>query len=394
MTKDAFPCPEKNPKDALTDHGGQVFTFAQKHQCSVNSILDFSANINPNQPKIDWKQLVEQAQYELMHYPPEVNPQADSPLKPVIATTFQLEHTQILLGNGISEMIHQLFTHLKPKCTWLFTPIYSEYPKAAKSSGCQVIRELCHSATEILNPDNLGRYFRGLNTNDFIVLVNPSTPQGEWLSPKIIRPLLEIAKQKQAWVLVDESFLPFVSLQKPESVRQWLSEFPQLIVLQSFTKFYSCPGIRIGAIFSNAKHLIKDLPWIWTLSTLDRLWLMQALQDANHEKITQDWLKIERPNFVKALEQLSIVKQVLPGRLNFVQVEFQLPVNNLQAFLEHPENSTTPFILIRALANYNTQNWARIALKSPKDNQVLLQRLAQMDNTPLPSSTHNIKGKF
>lgn len=349
---------------SLTDHGGQVFAFAKQHDIALTSIVDFSANINPNVPNINWQKLTLDAQQELIHYPPEVNSQADSPLKPLIAKVFALNQQHILLGNGISEMIHQIFQVLQPTNTFVFAPAYSEYLKAAKCGHLVSLKNGIQDLAEL----------KALQKNDVIVLVNPSTPQGQFFSPESLKPLLTLAHQKRAWLLIDESFLPFISLEINQSVRQWLEDYPHLMILQSLTKFYACPGIRIGAVFCSHPRFTHKLSWIWNLSTLDRLWLTQALQDPHHLAKTDAWLQQEKEGFVKNLQMLSMVAKVHSTAVNFVQVTFNRPVKILQEQLL-AITKTRP-ILIRQLAD---PFQARLAIKSAENNTYLIDQLTKLD---------------
>ena len=346
-------------------HGGQALAFAQSHQLAISDILDFSASINPNTPTIDWEQLAQQAQLQLSHYPQEYNAESDSRLKPLLAQTFSLDESDIYLSSGISQAIWQLFRALRPQHTLLFTPIYSEYQRCAQAFSQNTLEISLRPQTWMQTND--------IPEHSIIVLVNPCTPQGVFQSPHALRQLLAAAHTQNALCLIDESFLPFVSLDPSDSVRQWLNQYPNLIVLQSLTKFYACAGVRIGALFSKT-HLTPWLPQTWTLSTLDRLWLEQALTDTEHSLKTQQWLRYEKPKFIKALQSITLIKQLYPSDANFILVEFILPSADIQAAL------VPHAILIRDAQSFGySANHARIAIKSPTDNQRLILALQHIE---------------
>lgn len=349
-----------------TTHGGQVYGFAAEKQIAVTQIIDFSASINPISPQIDWLQLQQQAENELIHYPQEYAADSDSSLIPLLAERFKIRANAITLSNGISHAIWQFFANLpasEQQQTYLFTPIYSEYQTAAKQFSQAVIEIATPLEIWLQNEPKIAK-------NSVIVLVNPSTPQGKYIQPQTVQLLLKLAQQHQAWLLIDESFLPFVGLSSKLSARQWLDDYSKLVILQSLTKYYACPGVRIGSVFCNNPRIKRLLPQVWNLSTLDRLWLSQALQDREHITQTAGWLQKTKNGFIQRLQNIPCIKQVLPSDCNFVLVEFSCATKFVQNHLEH-EN-----ILIRDVASFGfADNFARIAIRNAADNQQLLNCL-------------------
>ncbi|MBO1926819.1 aminotransferase class I/II-fold pyridoxal phosphate-dependent enzyme [Thiomicrorhabdus sp. 6S2-11] len=350
-------------------HGGQALGFAEQHNLALAEVLDFSASINPLSPQIDWLQLCNDAKTQIIHYPQEFDSHSRSLLHPLLAETFSIKEDNITLCNGISQAIQQLFASIKPPETRLFTPIYSEYQKAAQAY-CNDVREFRGA------PQTWLQQAQKLTANSIIVVVNPSTPDGHYYSVQQLLPLCEYCQRHAIWLLVDESFLPFISLEKKFSARQLLTAFPHLIILQSLTKFYACPGIRIGALFSSNRKVTDLIPQTWSLSTIDRLWLQQALQDNNHIIKTQQWLLATKAAFIENLQRLDCIHEVFPSSVNFVLVEFDRPISAVQ------EHLNAYGMLIRNAQNFGYDaNIARIGIKLESANHRLLQALQQIPTT-------------
>ncbi|WP_243830899.1 aminotransferase class I/II-fold pyridoxal phosphate-dependent enzyme [Thiosulfatimonas sediminis] len=348
--------------DLPIEHGGQSFAFAQSHELCISQVHDFSASINPLQPQIDWQQLSHDAQQQIPHYPEEFNARSHSTLLPFLAKTFDLPQAHITLCNGISQAIWQLFATLPISEIFLFSPIYAEYQNAAQQNAAGYTK--IHSTPKewLKNKPTMAKY-------SVVVLVNPSTPQGSFLTVEELQPLLKFCAQQESWLLIDESFLPFITLDKAHSLRQFVDAYPQLIVLQSLSKFYACPGVRIGALFSRAKQ-VKNLPDIWTISTLDRLYLQQALQDDEHPSKTHLWLKNSKQDFYNSLSQLHCVHHMEESHVNFILLAFDRPVADVQRHLD------AYHILIRPASSFGfASNYARLAIRLPEENQQLLDAL-------------------
>jgi len=343
-----------------TQHGGQVYQFAQTQNNSteqtLKTVLDFSASINPIQPQIHWPKLTRAAQAQLIHYP-DTEQRA---LTHAIAKRFSLNAQQVTLTNGISSAILQLFSELKPDTTLLFTPIYSEYQRAAHKHSTHVIE--CRQWNAPLPTS--------LTQNSVVVLVNPSTPEGIFTPPKDLEPLLKQVAKCNCWLLVDESFLPFIGFQANLSLRPQLNQHPKWMVLQSLTKYYACPGIRIGALFAAPKTLIPFTWPAWPISVLDEQFMLHALSDVQHDQNTHCFLQSETRPFIKALKQSPFIAHIYPSQANFILAKTHVKAAWLAEQLKAHR------ILIRDCHSFGLgENHVRIAIKSNPQNQQLITAL-------------------
>lgn len=345
----------------MSQHGGQFFEFAQRqglsHTQALSQVLDFSASINPNQPVMSLNlQLALWA-----HYPPQ---QAQN-LTRLLADQFQLPADHIQLTNGISSAILNLFAHLRPHTTLLYTPLYGEYQRAAKLYSQNTI-ELNRALQQ---PDHQAWCYPDLPPNSLVVFVNPSTPDGHYYAPEKCTDLIRYWQQQDCWVLIDESFLPFIGFDEALSFKQWLHDWPKLIILQSLTKYYACPGLRVGAVFAQPAFLDTWPQPAWPISHLDTLLLQQALQDSRFDSHNQAWLFNAKADLVAQLQTCSLIKQVYPSSANFVLVQTHAPAKQIAQALENHQ------ILVRPCDNFeaglNTHH-LRIAVKTPPQHQRLI----------------------
>lgn len=354
-------------------HGGQIYQFLrQKYPLSsefeaFDKILDFSASINPILPSIDWPFVNCVAQKALIHYPDNTQ----SALKNALASKFTLSPQQITLTNGISSAILSLFSTFKPDTTVLLTPIYSEYVRAAHLYSQHTLEFEVNSLVD-LQPAHYAPIFNALTEHSILVLVNPSTPLGLYFTPEDLHELMVYLKQINCWVLVDESFLPFIGFARHLSFRHALSENPKMIILQSLTKYYACPGLRIGSLFSAANALM-NLPWTsWPISVLDEQVLLQALEDKQHDERTRQFFNTEKPRFIEQLQACELIQSVSVGSTNFVLVQTLVSAQTLAKTLQEFN------ILIRDCENFGLgQHSARIAIRSAKENDCFIDAMHQ-----------------
>lgn len=372
--------PKPVPKTAIKiaekpQHGGQIYQFAREKVAADNSndmaalgtILDFSASINPIQPKIDWPLVNDNAQQALIHYPDS----EQVALKQLLAKKFALSYEQITLTNGISSAIMSLFSAFKPDNTLLITPIYSEYIRAAQLYSQQTF-ELKVNKLEDLQPDHYLPYLKPLTENSVVVLVNPSTPLGLYFSPEKLNTFVQRLKELNCWLWIDESFLPFVGFDAQLSFRKLLARNPKMLILQSLTKYYACPGLRIGALFS-AANALDNFPWpSWPISVLDEQVLSQSLTDGEHDSQTITFFNIETPHFIQCLQACSVIESVTETAANFLFVHTRVSAGRLVKALKNFN------ILIRDCEDFGLGTHScRIAIRSTDDNNRLIDALQQ-----------------
>lgn len=357
-------------------HGGQVYAYARQTGLpeaeALAQVLDFSASINAVTPIIDWPNLLQTAQQRLPHYPDQ---QAVT-LKQALGARFELDADAIALTHGITAAIHDFFAAQRPAKVVLLTPLYGEYVKAAQRFAGEVI-ELPLQAAD--SPSALLAHptFQNLPANSWVVLVNPSTPQGHFSSPQAWWPFLSHLKTQQAGLLVDEAFLPFIGFEAKHSFRPFLTEFNNLLIFQSLTKYYTCPGARLGAVFGHPQWLQTCFDNAWPVSVFDEQYLLQALADPTLEARTQNWLHSAKPEFIAALQTLAVVEKIYPSHANYLLVKLTRPVADIQAKLQ-PQG-----MLIRDCQSFGLDAChARIAIKLPAENARLIAALRQLEEPP------------
>ncbi len=256
-------------------HGAGIYKVARKLKCSPDEIVDFSSNINLYSPNTG----ITISQSMLVRY----GDSSYKDLKRTIAKKLTIKKSQIALYNGATSAIFELMKELNEKDVYLYAPLYGEYEKAALHVEKRVHKINRYKALHV-EPKK----------NSIVIFVNPSTPDGKYYN---LHKLFKIWKRQKCTVILDESFLEFEGL---KSFRDEINSYKKLYIIQSFTKFYSCAGVRIGAILS-CKHNIKKLQTpLWNLSSFDVEFLTNRLKDKEFEKKSKA-LHVERKKELKKI---------------------------------------------------------------------------------------------
>mgnify|MGYP005664076303 CR=1 FL=1 len=276
-------------------HGGSIYKVAKKLHCQPEEIIDFSSNINSYRPPLD----IEQSDEMIVKY-------ADNSykgLKKAVSGKYAVSRREMALFNGATAAIFELFRGLKPKEVTLYAPLYSEYERAAKEASKKIIKI-----------NRFEELYKIPKKRSIVVFVNPSTPDGKFYG---LERLFDIWKQQKCTVILDESFLEF---EKLPSQRSRLEADKRLYIVQSFTKFHACAGMRIGAVFSQKKNIRKLHTPRWNLSSFDAEFLKRRLEDGTFTKQAQKRHLQEKELLFELLQKSRLFDKIYPSDSNFFLV--------------------------------------------------------------------------
>ena len=323
-------------------HGANIYKYARRIGVEPQEIIDFSSNINLYQPATEFTLSSD-----------KLAPYADSNYKEFrtfLAHKYEIEKNQIALFNGATSAIYSLFASLKRKDVFLYAPLYGEYEKAALQAKKNIYK-INRIEDEMQMPTE----------DSVVVFVNPSTPEGTYYEN--IKELLAEWIELECTIIIDESFLAFEEL---ESIRAEINNYKRLYIIQSFSKFYSCAGVRVGAIFSNKKNIKKLQTPLWNISTLDITFLQQRLADEEFAQKSRELHKIQKTELTNILTNSKHFSEVVESDANFI---LALTENGEELFDKLLEQK----ILVRKCASFDylSNNWLRFAVKNTEAHEAL-----------------------
>jgi threonine-phosphate decarboxylase len=325
-------------------HGANIYKYAKKLHCNANEIIDFSSNINAYHPT---NKLILKDEF--------VVPYADKKyqfLKKTIAKKYHIKKSQLQLYSGATSAIYELFKALKPKELYLYAPLYSEYENAAPKK-CNITK--------------INR-FQNLNTpikkNATIVFVNPSTPDAKFY---YLKKLFKKWTTLNCTIILDESFLEFEDL---PSFRTYINSYDKLYIVQSFSKYYACAGVRVGAIFSCKKNIEKLHTPLWSISSLDAQFLQMRLSDKSFEKDSKKYHDKQKKELFNILQKSKLFNVITPSSSNYFLVRCTFSKELFKHLLKYK-------ILIRAAESFEFLNpsYLRFAVKDESSHKELKKAL-------------------
>jgi threonine-phosphate decarboxylase len=349
-------------------HGGNVDAWARSSGVEVGELLDFSASINPLGPPSSARVAFAESYAEILRYP---DPYGDK-LKEALAERHGMSPTEVLLGNGSTQIIYLLCAALRPRNALIVGPAFSEYANALTLIGAKV-------ASFNLSADN-GFQFSTKRLSaawdkdcDIVFLATPNSVTGQMIPKVEIEKVAHIALARKTIVVIDEAFVDFA---ETESIKALVRRNPYLIVLRSLTKYYALPGLRLGYLLGETGKVAElaayQEPWSINGPALNVA--LACLKDSIFATKTERWLERERKFLFERLTALAGLHP-LASRTNFLLVKIERSHGDalrLRSFLLQKN------ILIRACDTFGLGvNYFRIAIKQRKDNQRLLAALTE-----------------
>ena len=132
--------------------------------------------------------------------------------------------------------------------------------------------------------------------------------------------ILEIARQFNGLVVVDEAYIDFAD--EPSMIAE-LASFPNLVVLQTFSKAWGMAGVRVGLAFASSEivDLMNRVKPPYNVSGIAQRAVIDALES---ETTVNEWIinaKNERSRLENSLIALEMVQRVYLSDANFLLVK-------------------------------------------------------------------------
>jgi histidinol-phosphate aminotransferase len=286
-------------------------------------------------------------------------------LKERIAAIKGIKPSQIFLGNGSDEAIDLLFRLVcRPGQDRMLhlPPTYGMYEVSANLNEVQL------DAVQ-LTPDfqiPVAEVLRNVkDTTKLIFVCSPNNPTGNLLHQESIEALLD---NFDGLVVVDEAYIDFA---EAPSWTSRLEEYPNLVVLQTFSKAWGMAGLRIGMAFGSEEliALLDKIKPPYNINEATQQLALKALEQTEQLAYMIEEIVQEREMLVEALPTLDAVEQVYPSDANFLLVRVK-DANGLYAHLLRQG------IVVRNRTSLpGCEGCLRISIGTVDENQALFQAI-------------------
>ncbi|MDP5170115.1 MAG: histidinol-phosphate transaminase [Bacteroidia bacterium] len=276
---------------------------------------------------------------------------------------------QIFLGNGSDEAIDLLYrVYCQPgqDKVLLLPPTYGMYQVSADIHGVETISV---PLTETFQPD-LPAVLAAMAEHKpkLVFLCTPNNPSGNCFDPTVLRAIVDAAP---GLVVVDEAYIDFAP---DQSVMGWLSAYPQLVIMQTFSKAWGLAALRLGMAFAHPSliRLLNKVKAPYNVNALTQEKALEALAlEAEKNRVVDD-IVTGRLRLSEQLAQHPLVLRVYPSDANFLLVKV------VDAEGIYREMINMGIILRNRSKVILCEDCLRITVGTPQENLVLVEALDQL----------------
>ncbi|MEX2584761.1 MAG: histidinol-phosphate transaminase [Balneolaceae bacterium] len=304
-------------------------------------------------------------QLNLHRYPTPVHQE----LVQTIAGWRQVEPEQVFTGVGSDEPIDLLirtFCNPGSGSILITPPTYGMYKVSARINDVNVLETPLDASFQ---PDTRAILEKAKqSTPSILFLCSPNNPTGNDLDRTSILKLVELFP---GLVVVDEAYIDF---SRQESMAPMVRQYPNLVVLQTFSKSFGLAGIRLGIAIAP----VQIIEWLLKIKppyNLNKLTAEAGLEAFEHLDLIRfniEEIRKERKRLADELGSLGSVEKVWPSHANFILFKIRDAEQVWKTLVRKG-------IIIRNRGNEpGCENCLRATIGLPDENDRLIQALKEV----------------
>jgi histidinol-phosphate aminotransferase len=273
----------------------------------------------------------------------------------------------IFVGNGSDEAIDILFrSFCNPGVdnVIIVPPTYGMYQVSANINDVDTKKVLLTEEYQL----NLEGIAEAIDAHTKLIFIcSPNNPTGNSINREDIETLLA---NFNGIVVVDEAYINF---SRQKSFIQELTEYANLVVMQTLSKAWGLAGLRVGMAFASEEiiEVMNRVKPPYNVNEASQQLALQALQNVQQ---VNDWIKetlIQRDKLVLTLKEMVFVLDIYPSDANFVLVK----TTNATGIYNYLVDKG---IIVRNRTNVELcEGCLRITIGTPEENNTLIETLQQ-----------------
>lgn len=350
-------------------HGSDLEKIEQIYGIKKEEITSFSANVNPLGVSPMLRSTLSKHIDAITTYPDREY----TSLRKCIADYVNTDYENIIMGNGSTELISLFIQIEHPQKALILGPTYSEYEREISlGGGTCLYYPLKEEQGFCLD---VAHFTAQLNESiDLLVICNPNNPTSTAVNRKDMRTILDICKQNDIFVMVDETYVEFADNYDEIDSTPLTAFYNNIVILRGTSKFFAAPGLRLGYAITGNRDLIKAINTRknpWTINSLAVIAGEIMFKDTDYIQKTRQLISTERARMYNALSKDPRFKVYKPSG-NFMLVRLMDDTLTSELLFDRAirekmmirDCSTFPFL---------DNKYVRFCFMSPEMNDKLLE---------------------
>ncbi len=288
-------------------------------------------------------------------------------LKDALVKRYGVAQDNVTLGNGSNDLLELVArAFLAPGDKVVYSAhAFAVYSLATQAVGAEGISV---PATKDYGHDLPAMRKAATNSKARIVFIaNPNNPTGTFVDEEALLAFLR-GLSPRILVVLDEAYNEYLPEDKRYDSVAWLAQFPNLIILRTFSKAYGLAGLRVGYALANAQvtDMMNRVRQPFNVNSVAQAAAVAALRDVSFVKRTFELNLRGMRQITDGLTRLGL--EYIPSFANFVAFRIGNATAMYQRLLELG-------VIVRPIANYDMPDWLRVTVGLESENAKFLSAL-------------------
>jgi histidinol-phosphate aminotransferase len=240
---------------------------------------------------------------------------------------------------------------------------FAVYPLATMSAGAECIaapaKNYGHDPAAMLaaiRPDT-----------HLVWIANPNNPTGNFLSQAEVRAFIEKIPPHIA-VVLDEAYTEYLAPADRADTVAWIRDFPNLLVIRTFSKIYGLAGLRVGygVATAEATDLLNRVRQPFNVNNLALAGAIAALDDHAFLAASYESNRRGMEQIIAGLKRFGLSH--IPSHGNFVTFEVADAATVNGKLLKQG-------VIVRPIGGYGLPNHLRVTIGLEAENRIFLDAL-------------------
>ena len=311
MARSSVPFIERLARIPVYSAGAESANAAARETASIAML---ASNESPFPPVPEVVEAIQRAAVEVNRYP---DPGAGG-LRRALSDRYGYPPASIALGNGSCEiLLAAAEALLEPSSELVYAwPAFSMYPHLAAATDAKE-RTVPLTDDHVHDLDAMAAQVNDLTR--MVLVCNPNNPTSTHLPASDVGAFLERIPP-HVLVILDEAYIEFQTVEDPDTSLDLLRDFPNLVILRTFSKAYGLAGLRAGYALGSEEFraAVDRVRQPFSVNRLAQAAATEALKHQDNVAERVGWNTTERLWMEEELRELGV--EVADSQANFCWV--------------------------------------------------------------------------